>query len=131
MKTPIRGIPSRPLQYARAISNSDLPTTTRTVCWAIASFANNNTGKAFPSLRALSKATGLSKATISKHTILAESEGYLLKHQRFNNSIWYVITTPPSDAPESVAMAKRKEAAVHSEAWLRSIHGLDEPSKEG
>ncbi|WP_275778039.1 helix-turn-helix domain-containing protein [Paenarthrobacter sp. Y-19] len=128
MKAPIRGIPSRPLQYAKAISNSDLPTTTRTVCWAIASFANNTTGQAYPSLRALSKATGLSTATISKHTILAESQGYLLKHQRFNNSIWYVITTPPSGEPEPVTMATGDEPEVHSDAWFRKLYGLDEPT---
>ncbi|WP_374206951.1 helix-turn-helix domain-containing protein [Paenarthrobacter sp. TYUT067] len=128
--TPIRGIPSRPLQYATAISNSDLPTTTRTVCWAIASFANNTTGRAIPSLRALSKATGLSKATISRHTILAESRGYLLKQQRFDNSMAYVIATPVADGPEPSVTAKSGEPEMHSDAWFRSIHGLDEASEE-
>lgn len=125
MTIPIPRVPSRPLQYARAISNSDLPTTTRTVCRAIASFANNTTGKAVPSLRALSKATGLTKATISKHTILAETEGYLIKHQRFNNSMWYVISTPATVEPEPEVAVGRVETETSGEAWLRSVHGIE------
>jgi DNA-binding transcriptional MocR family regulator len=97
MTIPIPSMPERPLQYIKAISNSNLPGTTRAVCWAIASFANNHTGRAFPSLAMLSKATTLSKAVISKHTALAESQGYLHKQKRFNNSLIYFITIPMSD----------------------------------
>lgn len=125
MTTPVPGVPSRPLQYIRAIANSGLPTTTRAVCWAIASFANNKTGKAWPSLRALSRATGLSTAIISKHTILAESRGYLHKQQRFNNSITYVITTPMPDEEVSPIAAKNETVASSGELWLRAVHGIE------
>lgn len=118
MTIPIPSMPERPLQYIKAISNSDLPGTTRAVCWAIASFANNTTGKAFPSLAMLSKATTLSKAVISKHTALAESKGYLHKQKRFNNSLIYFITVPMSDE-QLFAAASANEASKPGEDGSR------------
>jgi DNA-binding transcriptional ArsR family regulator len=100
--TAVVGVPSRPLQYARAVAQSGLPTGTRTVCWAIASFANNDTGRAFPTVRAIAEATGLSQPVVSKHTSLAESGGYLHKERRFNGSIIYTITVPPLDVDEVI-----------------------------
>jgi hypothetical protein len=88
------GIPSRPLQYARAIARSGLPTGARATCWAIGSFANNTTGRAFPTVRAIAKATGLSEPVVSKHTAIAESHGFLHKERRYNGSIIYTITVP-------------------------------------
>jgi DNA-binding transcriptional ArsR family regulator len=98
--TIIVGVPSRPLQYAKAIAQSSLPTGTRATCWAIGSFANNDTGRAFPTVRAVAEATGLSQPVVSKHTALAESKGYLHKERRFNGSIIYTITVPPVGAVE-------------------------------
>ena len=40
--------PSRRLQYANAIAKSGLPSGVRATCWALATFADNDTGKAFP-----------------------------------------------------------------------------------
>lgn len=37
MTDPIPRKPSRPLQYLKAVANSDPPTGTRAVCWALAS----------------------------------------------------------------------------------------------
>lgn len=140
MTIPIPRVPSRPLQYLTAIRNSGLPPTTRAVCWAIASFADDTTGEAYPSLRALSKATGLAKPTVSKHTILAESKGYLHKQQRFNNSMTYVITTPvfPEEASANAADVEAEETSAktmddesvvsYGEAWLRSLYGIGDVS---
>jgi hypothetical protein len=85
---------AQPLQYSRAIRDSDLPTGARATCWALATFARNESGRAWPSLKILSKATGLTPAIISKHTGLAEERGYLHKERRFNGSIIYTITIP-------------------------------------
>lgn len=102
----VPGVPSRPLQYLKAIANSDLPAGTRATCWAIASFADNDTGEAFPSVAKLAKATGLSKDTISRHTKRAEAAGYLHKRSRRNNSIIYTITIPVTDDMIDVLDAK-------------------------
>lgn len=96
--------PSRPLQYMKAIAQSNLPTGTRATCWAIASFADNTSGKAYPSVRALAKATGLSGPIVSQHTARAEAAGFLHKERRLNNSIVYTITTPISDNAHGVAV---------------------------
>jgi hypothetical protein len=88
------GSPSRPLQYFKAIANAGLPTGTKATCWAIASFADNDTGRAYPSLRVLAAASGLTPAVLSKHTARAEEAGYLKKERRYNNSIVYTITVP-------------------------------------
>lgn len=93
----VPGVPSRPLQYLKSVANSDLSPGTRATCWALASFADNDSGQAFPTVATLAKATGLSKETVSKHTKLAEAAGYLHKHVRRNNSILYTITTPITD----------------------------------
>lgn len=89
--------PSRPLQYAKAIAESGLPSGVRATCWALATFADNDTGKAWPSVKRLAKATGLSEARVSKHTGTAESKGYLRKVRRTNTSIIYTITVPAVD----------------------------------
>ncbi|BCW52045.1 helix-turn-helix domain-containing protein [Arthrobacter sp. StoSoilB13] len=99
MTEPIPRRPSRPLQYLKAVANSDLPTGARAVCWALASYADNTDGTAWPSLTTLAKATGLSKPVISRHTVRAEAAGYLLKNGRNNNSIIYTITEPCQDSP--------------------------------
>ncbi|WP_458107684.1 helix-turn-helix domain-containing protein [Arthrobacter sp. R3-55] len=99
MTEPIPRRQSRPLQYLKAVANSRLPTGARAVCWALASFADNTDGTAWPSLATLAKATGLSKPVISRHTVRAEAAGYLLKTVRKNNSIIYTITEPCSEAP--------------------------------
>ncbi|SDS88004.1 Helix-turn-helix domain-containing protein [Pseudarthrobacter equi] len=93
----VPGLPAMPLQYAKAIRDSDLPTGARAVCWALAAFAANKTGEAWPSLKKLAKATDLTRAVISKHTILAEEKGFLCKKRRFNGSILYTITIPITD----------------------------------
>lgn len=94
---PVPGVPSRPLQYLRAVRESDLPTGARAVCWALASFANNNTGKAYPAVKTLADATGESAPIVSKYTQLAEERGYLHKDRRHNGSIIYTITIPVTD----------------------------------
>lgn len=91
---PVPGRAAMPLQYAMEIRKSGMPTGARAVCWALATFAKNETGKAWPGLKALSEATGLTPDTISKHTRLAEEKGYLHKERRFNGSILYTITIP-------------------------------------
>lgn len=97
--------PSRPLQYMKAIAQSSLPSGTRATCWAIASFADNTSGQAYPSVRALAKATGLSGPVVSQHTAKAEAAGFLHKERRLNNSIIYTITVPVSDHPQNTAVA--------------------------
>ncbi len=93
----VPGVPSQPLQYLTAIANSDLPSGTKATCWALASFAHNHTGEAYPSVATLAKAAGLSGPTVSKHTVRAEAAGYLHKHIRRNSSILYTITIPITD----------------------------------
>ena len=85
---------SRPLQYGVAIRRSDLPSGVRATCWALATFANNKSGKAWPTVKTLAKAAGLSEAVVSKHTARAEAAGYLHKERHYNGSIVYTITTP-------------------------------------
>ena len=95
--------PSRPLQYAKAIRESDLPPGARATCWALATYANNRTGTAYPTVATLALATGFSEPTVSKHTRMAETMGYLRKDRRRDSSIIYTITVPiveePPDAP--------------------------------
>lgn len=52
----ILSTPSRPLQYNKAIAESDLVRGVRATCWDLATFADN-TGKAWPSVKRLAKAT--------------------------------------------------------------------------
>jgi DNA-binding MarR family transcriptional regulator len=120
--TTIAGVPSRPLQYARAIAQSSLPTGTRATCWAIGSFANNDTGRAFPTVRAIAEATGLSQPVVSKHTAIAESRGFLHKERRYNGSIIYTITVPPAgnaDVAGSPAEILERPAASNGH-WMGS-----------
>ncbi|MET3945796.1 DNA-binding transcriptional ArsR family regulator [Arthrobacter sp. UYCu512] len=122
--TTVVGDPSRPLQYAKAIAQSDLPTGTRATCWAIGTFANNNSGRAFPTVRTIAEATGLSEPVVSKHTAIAESRGYLHKERRFNGSIVYTITVPPLDVDEVIeSLAEDVEAlpapVVTNAQWLQ------------
>lgn len=113
------GAASRPLQYLRAVAQSDLATGTKATCWAIASYADNDTGRAHPSLKALAGASGLSQAVLSKHTARAEEAGYLRKERRQNNSIIYTITVPPDAGP-------RLAAITPAASWMPShISPLD------
>ncbi len=86
--------PSRPLQYGVAIRESNLPSGVKATCWAIATFANNKTGKAYVGVKKIARAASLTEATVSKHTGFAEAKGYLRKHRRFNSSVDYYITVP-------------------------------------
>lgn len=95
--TPVSSQPSRPLQYAKAIRESGLSSGVRATCWALATFADNDTGRAWPTVKTLARAAGLSEAVVSKHTSTAESMGYLRKHRRTNSSIIYTITIPVTD----------------------------------
>lgn len=94
---------SRPLQYGKAIRESNLPSGVKATCWAIATFANNKTGKAFPTVEQIATAVGLSGETVSKHTRHAEAAGYLRKVRKFNSSIDYYITVPASVVDEAPA----------------------------
>ena len=105
------GVPSRPLQYLKAVARADLPTGTKATCWAIASFADNDTGKAFPSVGAIAAATGLSGPIVSQHTRRAEEAGFLHKERRHNNSIVYTITTP-------VLVANHAGATPFTAPWI-------------
>ncbi|BCW72413.1 helix-turn-helix domain-containing protein [Arthrobacter sp. NicSoilB8] len=96
---------SRPLQYSKAIRESDLPTGVRAVCWALATYANNNTGIAYLTVATLAKATGFSEATVSTHTGVAEAEGYLRKDRQYNRSIIYTITVPIVEEPANSQIA--------------------------
>lgn len=96
---------SRPLQYGKAIRESNLPSGVRATCWAIATFANNKTGKAFPTVEQIATAVGLSGETVSKHTRHAEAAGYLRKVRKFNSSIDYYITVPAPVVEEAPAPA--------------------------
>lgn len=108
--------PSRPLQYAKAIAHSDMPSGVKATCWAIATFADNTTGRAYPTVKKIAKAVGLSEETVSKHTGRAEAEGYLRKDRKFNSSIDYYITVPAPAVEESSApsIASTAEEAT---AW--------------
>lgn len=91
---------SRPLQYAKAIARSGLPSGVRATCWALATFADNNTGEAWPSVKKLAEAVGLSEKVVTQHTGTAQSAGYLRKKQRFNGTNVYTITVPTTlDTP--------------------------------
>ncbi|WP_426301891.1 helix-turn-helix domain-containing protein [Arthrobacter sp. R-11] len=122
-KIAIPGTPSRPLQYLRAVRESDLPTGTRAVCWALASFANNNTGKAYPTVKTLAKATGMKEGTVSRHTGLAQEKGYLHKERHFNGPITYTITVPITE--EKTGDTDTETPPV--EPLLGWAEGTDEP----
>lgn len=119
--------PSRALQYGKAIRESDLPAGTKATCWALATFANNDTGKAWPSVKKLAKAVGLSEAVVSKHTGTAESKGYLHKQRRTNTSIMYTLTVPTVKATvpvvENAPMPTPAAAAPEQEPppWIKDI----------
>lgn len=119
----VAGVPSRPLQYAKSIAQSDLPAGTRATCWAIATFANNGTGRAFPTVRTIAGATGLSEPVVSKHTAFAESKGYLHKERRHNGSIIYTITVPlvadteSGESPGTYAVHVESPAVQQAGPW--------------
>lgn len=117
---PVPGRPSRPLQYAKAVADSDLPSGVKATCWALATFANNKTGLAYPTVKKIAKAAGLSPETVSKHTGVAEAAGYLRKVRKFNSSIDYYITEPePSanDAEPSTASSDLPPWRLDFERW--------------
>jgi hypothetical protein len=95
--------PSRPLQYAKAIAHSDMPSGVKATCWAIATFANNTTGRAYPTVKTIAKAANLSEDTVSKHTRHAEAMGFLRKDRQLNSSIIYYITIPAPVVEEAPA----------------------------
>ncbi|SLK00966.1 Helix-turn-helix domain-containing protein [Arthrobacter sp. P2b] len=115
--------PSRPLQYGVAIRESNLPSGVKATCWAIATFANNKTGLAYLTVKTIARAVGLTEATVSKHTGLAEARGYLRKERKFNSSIDYYITVPAPvleepPAPPITSTAEEAPAwPLHFEIW--------------
>lgn len=123
------GSPSRPLQYFKAIANADLPTGTKATCWAIASFADNDTGRAYPSLKVLAAASGLTPAVLSKHTARAEEAGYLRKERRHNSSIVYTITIPAAAFLPPQATATRAPESYRRpwQSWAPIAHGGEPP----
>lgn len=123
------GSPSRPLQYFKAIANAGLPTGTKATCWAIATFADNDTGRAYPSLKALAVASGLTPAVLSKHTARAEEAGYLKKERRHNSSIVYTITVPEVAAlpPHAIAMHVLDSPAQPWQSWAPLAHREEPP----
>lgn len=110
--------PSRPLQYGLAIRESTLPSGVKATCWALATFADNNTGEAWPAVKKLAKAVGLSEAVVSKHTGTAEAKGYLRKRRRTNNSIMYTITVPTGEGAPTQPPA---EQAPEPPPWMKDI----------
>lgn len=110
--------PSRPLQYANAIAKSGLPSGVRATCWALATFAKNETGEAWPSVKTLAEAVGLSEAVVSKHTGTAESKGYLRKVRRTNTSIMYTITVPTGEGAHTLSPA---EQTSEPPPWIKDI----------
>lgn len=109
----VPGQPSRPLQYGKAIRESNLPSGVRATCWAIATYANNYTGRATLTVNTIAKAVNLSADTVSKHTRHAEERGFLRKDRQFNSSIIYYITTPVpvlKDAPAAPGYNTAEEA---------------------
>lgn len=116
--------PSRPLQYGMAIAKSGLPSGVKTVCWALAAFANNDTGEAWPKVKTLAAAAGLSSRVVSQHTGTAEAAGYLRKKRRHDNSIIYTITVPvagnaPTPSPT--------EEVPERPAWMKDfVDGCDD-----
>lgn len=110
--------PSRPLQYAKAIAESDLAPGVRAACWALSTFADNNTGKAWPSVKRLAKALGLSEAVVSTHTGTAESMGYLSKARRAGNSNIYTITVPVVEVARTPSPA---DTAPEPPPWIKDI----------
>ncbi|MDR6413501.1 helix-turn-helix domain-containing protein [Pseudarthrobacter sulfonivorans] len=109
---------AQPLQYANAIAKSGLPSGVRATCWALATFADNYTGEAWPSVKTLAEAVGLSEAVVSKHTGTAESRGYLRKVRRTNTSILYTITVPTG---EDVSIQSPAEEASEPPPWIKDI----------
>jgi hypothetical protein len=85
------------LQYATAVAKSGLPSGVKATCWALATFADNDTGEAWPKVKTLAQAAGLSSRVVSQHTGTAESAGYLRKKRRHDNSIIYTITVPSAE----------------------------------
>ncbi|MGX5716841.1 helix-turn-helix domain-containing protein [Arthrobacter sp. MAHUQ-56] len=110
--------PSRPLQYGKAIAKSDLPSGVKATCWALATFADNDTGEAWPKVKTLAKAAGLSSRVVSQHTGTAESAGYLRKKRRYDNSVLYTITVPTSEEAETHYPAVE---AVQPGDWLADL----------
>jgi DNA-binding transcriptional ArsR family regulator len=108
------------LQYGKAIRESNLPSGVRATCWAIATYANNDTGLAYLTVKKIARAVGLTEATVSKHTGHAEAEGYLRKDRQFNSAINYYITVPlhvVEEAPAHPIISSVEEAP----AWPVSI----------
>lgn len=99
----VAGQASRPLQYGVAIRKSGMPSGVKATCWAIATFANNTTGRAYPTRKRIAEAVGLSEETVSKHTAFAEARGYLRKDRKFNSSVDYYITIPAPVVEEAPA----------------------------
>lgn len=78
---------SRPLQYANAIAKSDLSSGVRATCWALATFADKDSGEAWPSVQTLAKTADLFESVVSNHTGTAESHGYLSEIRCTNTPI--------------------------------------------
>ena len=81
--------------YNRAILASDLKPNEKLIAIAIAVHYNWKTkDMAYPSIKTLSKETGLSKATIHRSKIVLVSQGYLVSERRYNNSNLYLPQIP-------------------------------------
>jgi len=83
--------------YNRAIFSSTLSTNAKITALAIAIHYNWKTREeSYPSIKTLTRETGLSKASIHRAKIELISQGYLVSQRRFNNSNLYLPQIPGS-----------------------------------
>ena len=68
--------------WQRAILDSDLPSTTRLILWAISIHSmDEDGGHCFPSIEDIMKGTGLTKKHVIRHLNLADEAGWLERRQ--------------------------------------------------
>lgn len=83
--------------YNRAIFSSTLSTNAKITALAIAIHYNWKTrAESYPSIKTLTRETGLSKASIHRAKIELISQGYLVSQRRFNSSNLYLPQIPGS-----------------------------------
>lgn len=81
--------------YNRAIFASDLTANEKITAIAIAIHYNWKTkSMAYPSIKTLTRETGLSKASIHRAKVQLISQGYLVSERRYNNSNLYLPQIP-------------------------------------
>lgn len=82
------------INWLNCIWLTDLPSNSKYVACYLRKFMNDNQDMAWPSYARMIQETGLSRATISKHLSILESEGWIQRERENGENTTYIAKLP-------------------------------------